>query len=1093
MPPSTPGAPGTDAPSPSPALSTAPAEGASDSAAEPAADGGADRAADSAGTGAAAATDAAASAPSPDVAPSAAGTRKRRWLLGGLGLGVLGLAGGAGYVEFAYSTLQSHLASRMAGELTFKVEPGPSPAVRYPGDGPYDTRFGYHQLPGLIQRLTQQGFAVSEQARMSPRMLAVSDHGLFPIYREKSQAGLVLRDCRAHPMYQQRTPERVYQHFEAVPKLVRDALLFIENRELLDPAVPPTRNPAVEWDRFGKAVVDQALRKVIDDHSASGGSTLATQIEKYRHSPDGRTDSAAEKLRQMASATLRAYSRGENTLPRRREIVLDYLNTVPLAARAGFGEVNGIGDGLWAWFGRDFDEVNRLLGEPAANTPDPASVDGAERALAFKQLLALMVAQRRPSYYLLEGTADLSELVDAYLRLMAAAGQITPALRDAALAQKLATRTQPPPRHPVSFVERKAANATRARLSALLDVPRAYDLDRFDLTATSTLDSEIQRSATELLRSLSTPAGARTAGLYGFRLLSEGDDPAPLVFSFTLYERTPGANLVRVQTDSVDQPFDLNEGARLDLGSTSKLRTLVTYLELVAELHARWEPLPAAQLKAEPIYPKDVLGLWARDYLLQAKDEARGLRAMLDAAMERRYSASPYESFFTGGGLHTFENFEPEDNVRVMNLREALRRSVNLPFIRLMRDVVHHLMYRQAGANVNWLDDPDDPRRKEYLARFADKEGREFLARFYAKYQGKSAEEAQALLLGRIRPAPSRLAAIYLTFEPAATPAELQAFIAANTPKPLPGQPAPTRKPRSPESLIAQYAPAVMNLDDRGYVAGVHPLELWLVAYLRKHPRANLGEVVGASKAERQEVYTWLLKTRHKGAQDARIRNLLEQDGFQEIQKRWKRLGYPFDALTPSYASALGASGDRPAALAELMGILVNGGVRLPVARVTRLHFAQGTPYETRLDLRPATGERVLPEAVTQVVRDALVDVVEQGTAKRLAGALKLPDGTPVAIGGKTGTGDHRFDTYGRGGVLLSSRVVNRTATLVFLLGERYFGTMMAYVHEPNAAKYKFTSAMPSQLLKALVPALQPMLAQGPCGETAPLQLTQAN
>ena len=1031
-------------------------------------------------------------APAAPTAPSPA-PRMRRWLLGGLGLGALGLAVGAGYVEFAYSTLQSHLASRMASELTYKLEPGPSPSVRYPGDGPYDTRFGYHQLPGLIQRLTQQGFAVSEQARMSPRMMAVSDRGLFPIYREKSQAGLALRDCRAHPMYQQRTPERVYQHFEAVPELVRNALLFIENRELLDPTVPPTRNPAVEWDRFGKAVVDQALRKVIDDHSAGGGSTLATQIEKYRHSPDGRTDSAAEKLRQMASATLRAYSRGENTLPRRREIVLDYLNTVPLAARAGFGEVNGIGDGLWAWFGRDFDEVNRLLGTPATAAPVGAPTDGAERALAFKQVLALMVAQRRPSYYLLDGTADLSELVDAYLRLMAAAGQIPPALRDAALAQKLATRTQPPPRHPVSFVERKAANATRTRLSALLDVPRAYDLDRFDLTATSTLDSEIQRSATELLRSLSTPQGARAAGLYGFRLLSEGDDPAPLVFSFTLYERTPGANLVRVQTDSVDQPFDLNEGARLDLGSTSKLRTLVTYLELVAELHAKWEPLPAAQLKAEPIFPKDVLGLWARDYLLQAKDEARGLRAMLDAAMERRYSASPYEAFFTGGGLHTFENFEPEDNTRVMNLREALRRSVNLPFIRLMRDVVHHLMYRQSGANVTWLDNPDDPRRAEYLARFADKEGREFLGRFFTKYQGKSADEAVALLMERVRPAPSKLAAVYLTFEPQATPAQLQAFIDAHTPKPQPGQPLPKARPRTPESLIAQYAPSVMNLDDRGYVAGIHPLELWLVGYLRRHPGAGLGEVIGASKAERQEVYTWLVKTRHKNAQDVRIRSLLEQDGFQEIQKRWKRLGYPFDALTPSYASALGASGDRPAALAELMGILVNGGVRLPVARVTRLHFAQGTPYETRLDLRPATGERVLPEVVTQVVRAALIDVVEQGTAKRLAGALKLPDGTPVAIGGKTGTGDHRFDTYGRGGVLLSSRVVNRTATLVFLLGERYFGTMMAYVHEPNAAKYKFTSAMPSQLLKALVPALQPMLAQGPCGETAPLQLTQAN
>ena len=68
----------------------------------------------------------------------------------------------------------------------------------------------------------------------------------------------------------------------------------------------------------------------------------------------------------MASASLRAYLDGEDTLPRRRQIVVDYLNTVPLAAQAGFGEVNGLGDGLWAWYGRDFDEVNRLLAAPIA-------------------------------------------------------------------------------------------------------------------------------------------------------------------------------------------------------------------------------------------------------------------------------------------------------------------------------------------------------------------------------------------------------------------------------------------------------------------------------------------------------------------------------------------------------------------------------------------------------------------------------------------------------------------------------------------------------------------------------------------------------
>ena len=94
----------------------------------------------------------------------------------------------------------------------------------------------------------------------------------------------------------------------------------------------------------------------------------------------------------MASASLRAYLDGGAHLPRRRQIVVDYLNTVPLSAKAGFGEVNGIGDGLWAWYGRDFAEVNRLL---AAADDAGACCIAPGRALAFKQ--ALLRCRRWPT------------------------------------------------------------------------------------------------------------------------------------------------------------------------------------------------------------------------------------------------------------------------------------------------------------------------------------------------------------------------------------------------------------------------------------------------------------------------------------------------------------------------------------------------------------------------------------------------------------------------------------------------------------------------------------------------------------------------
>ena len=83
--------------------------------------------------------------------------------------------------------------------------------------------------------------------------------------------------------------------------------------------------------------------------------------------------------------------------------------------------------------------------------------------------------------------------------------------------------------------------------------------------------------------------------------------------------------------------------------------------------------------------------------------------------------------------------------------------------------------------------------------------------------------------------------------------------------------------------------------------------------------------------------------------------------------------------------------------------------------------------------------------------RRLLAEVVEEGTARRLKAVFKAEDGAALTVGGKTGTGDHRFDTYGKGGVFVSSRVVSRTGTFVFYIGDRYFGTLTAYVQGPDA------------------------------------------
>jgi hypothetical protein len=87
-----------------------------------------------------------------------------------------------------------------------------------------------------------------------------------------------------------------------------------------------------------------------------------------------------------------------------------------------------------------------------------------------------------------------------------------------------------------------------------------------------------------------------------------------------------------------------------------------------------------------------------------------------------------------------------------------------------------------------------------------------------------------------------------------------------------------------------------------------------------------------------------------------------------------------------------------------------------------------------------------------------------------------MSDGSIIAVGGKTGTGDQRFEVYGGGGRLIESRYVNRSATFVFNIGERFYGSMTAYVQGPKSANYDFTSALPVQLLTALAPALMPLI-----------------
>jgi membrane peptidoglycan carboxypeptidase len=965
-------------------------------------------------------------------------------------------------LEERSSELQAKYFSTLVQKLTFWTAAGPSDAICYPKAGPSDQRRGYVDLPAFIRRAEEKGYTVETQARFSPELLRLCNLGIFPPYREKSQAGLEVYDRRGQTLFDMTFPVHAYASFEAIPEIIVKSLVFIENRDLLDPRYP-FKNPAVDWTRLGRALIERGINKATGGGRGPGGSTLATQIEKYRHSPEGRTSSTREKMVQMASASLQSYMDGPNTLGAQMGIILDYINSIPLGAYPGYGEIIGIGDGLWAWYGADFDAVNRTL----ARRPRSADDKNLEPwARAFKQMLSLFIAQRRPDRYLLKRIDSLDEQTCSYVRVLETQGIITPFERDAALRAPLRIRRTMPVQYEGSFLERKPANAVRTKLMAMLDVEKLYELDRLDLTVSGTLDAKIQEEITWTLHKLKEPAFARQSGLYGFHLLTN-EDPSKIVYSFTLYERGEQANLLRIMTDTNDQPLNINEGIKLELGSTAKLRTLVTYLEIIGELHEQFAGRTAQDLDALDIYPLDPLSRWAILYLLAASD--RSLPAMLDAAMERTYSADPGESFFTGGGLHTFANFNPDDNDKVMTVRDGLRQSVNLVFIRMMRDIMRYFIVQRHESTWGPRDADAGPARKQYLAKFADTEGRKYLSRFYGKYKGKSGDEALKTLVDGIVPAPVRLAVIYRSIMPHNGLKEFSSFVKKNLHR-------SELSEKTLGRLYSKYAAGSFSLVDRGFLARVHPLELWTVAYLHDHPAATQADIIRDSAKERQQVYRWLFKTQHKAAQDSRIQMVMENEAFQEIHRMWKRLGYPFDTLVPSYATAIGSSADRPAALAELVGILVNNGVYAPGLRIEKMHFAAGTPYETVLRPAASRAEQVMKPEVARVARRELLGVVERGTAVRIAKAFTRPDGATIDVGGKTGTGDNRFDVYNASGDLVRSTAINRTATFVFFIGERFFGTLTAYVPGPQAADYSFTSSLPVQVLKTLAPKLMPLI-----------------
>jgi membrane peptidoglycan carboxypeptidase len=974
--------------------------------------------------------------------------RLGRWAvfvaLAGIGL--------AAWYEVRTSAGQAWLLSRWAGEASYSIEPGRSPEALYPRTGSFNQRLGYTRLGDFRDRLEANGFRTVEQTRFSPGLTRLVRWGISPPFREPADAGLAIRDARGAALFDFTRRRPHFERFEEIPAPILHTLLYIEDRRLVASESDPRANPVVDWKRLTGASARYVGQKIGLPVRLEGGSTLATQMEKYRHSTGGRTDSPVEKLRQMTSASLKVYRDGPDTSEERRQLVQDYLNSVPLSAAPGYGEVNGFGEGLRVWFGVDLDDLRSELDSPGVSENE---------ARMFKQAVALLYSIRAPSRFLVRDRQGLSAGADAYLRLLRADGIVEAELVDRALEEPLVFPDLDPPAQQPRLAQGKAVSEIRRRMSRMLGVNDLYTLDRLHIDATATIDAELQQATMELFRELARPEFITTNGLSGERLLATGD-PSRVVYSLLLVEATEDGNLVRVHADSYPGALDANAGIKLELGSTAKLRTLTHYLDVVAEIHASLAGSDPARTRELARDAPDLLTRWVAE-TISARPELT-LAELMEAALERTYSAGAGERFFTGGGLHAFHNFDPEDNGLVLSVRQATQRSTNLVFVRLMRDLVRYHEARLAYDAATVLSEIDDPVRAELLQSIAEEESRAVLRQSWMRLRRETADSMVEAVLGQRADSPRRLAVAYFAWHGEPDEAGLLDWLRRRR-----GETSDSEARR----LFEAYGDRRLSIADYGYLAGVDPLELWCAGRLIENPQVGWDELVASSDEARRTSFGWLFKTRNRRAQDVRLRTRIERDAFERMTTHWRELGFPFERMVPSYASAIGSSADRPTALADLMGILVNDGVRRPATMITEVRLAADTPYYTALEAVPEPGERVLAPEVARAVRGVLAGVVQEGTARRLRGAFLAPDGTTeLVVGGKTGSGDNRRSTFGRDGGRITSETLNRTAAFVFYIGDRHYGVVTASVEGPDAENYEFTSSLPLAVLRLLAPQI---------------------
>lgn len=825
-------------------------------------------------------------------------------------------------------------------------------------------------------------------------------------------------------------PTDLFQSFEDIPTVLVDLLLFIENKELLN--THPYYNPAVEYDRLAKVLFEFLKRRASgSQHRQPGGSTLATQMEKYHFSEDGRTNGAHDKLSQMASAMLRSYLDGRDTSIARRRIVLDYLNSIPLGAASGYGEVLGYGEAMRVFYQVDLSHEKELL-----RSIDTSSSYSTEQLQAIDRALQVVISARNPNY--LSNPTILVGLKNKYINILVQ----EKILKSEALALVSTFQSKIPfASETKNFVDAKAQDLVRKRASSLLGVSYP-ELDKLDLTVKSTFRLDIQDVVTSFFEQLKDESFIAANNLRVDHLLDQ-TTANKVTYSFVLYELENGQSKMRASYDNFNKPFNFNDSGKMELGSTAKLRVLVSYLEAVAQAFKEKQ-----EGKLKPYY--DPISEFVQ------ASRASSLKEILASAMLRQFSANPHQTFFTGGGIHKFQNYNKDDNGRIVSLHDAFIKSINLPFVRALQETVRFHIHRNEAFQK--LSAGDEATKRQLLLQFVDKESKLFLNKFFKNLKKKDPQTLEQYVIYDLPRSVMGVAMTMSYLHSELTPEQVVDNLVQN------GYDLSWKQKQQILRLVNAHRTGQYNMNDIGYVAKLHPILLYVAKQMIANPSISYTELVEQSAKIRQESYSWLFKNKKKQAQWIRVYSVLEAQGFESILDQWQRVGFPFEYIVPSLASALGSSGDKPRALAKLVGVALNGGKDFNEPIIEELHFAKDTPYEVVLRRKPPTSaEQVMTAEVAEVVKNTLRDTVEAGTAVRVRDTFK-----PLEAGGKTGTGDNQHKEVRADGSVVEQTALSRTATFVFYIGQKWYGSITVYVDQEEAERSTFTSSYAVTLLKLL-------------------------